>query len=291
MLTNDAEIARRLDAIENLGAVDVVGFDKTGTLTQNRMSVASIMIGRSRFSPQRRTKWPLELVLVCALCNDVDRANGGGWQGSSTEIALLELIEKAVDVDALHRRYRRLAVKQRSEHHPYMVALHAPARGRYLVTVKGRPPEVLERCTTWFDGRHVVALTAETRRHLLAQNAALAERGMRVLALAIKRQSAPVLGETRALTWVGLVGLSDSLRPGIAESVARFVAAGIRPVMLTGDQLGTARAVARDAGFDDAERIADAASLPEDARQLGDVVERSTVFARTSPATPPTMAP
>lgn len=276
--------ARRLDAIENLGAVDVVGFDKTGTLTQNRMSVASVVIGHSRVKPHAEAKWPADFVLVCALCNDVERANGSGWQGSSTEIALLELIEPGVDVDALRARHPRLAIKQRSEHHPYMVTLHAAGRGQHLVTVKGRPQEVLERCTHWFDGRRVVPLTAAARRRLLKDNDALAVRGERVLALAIKRQSARSLGETGALTWLGLVGLSDPLRPGIAESIARFRAAGIRPLMLTGDQIGTARAVARDAGFDGAERVADAGTLPEDAHQLGDVVERSIAFARSSPA-------
>ncbi len=276
--------ARRLDAIESLGAVDVVGFDKTGTLTQNRMSVASVLIGRKRFVPNGRTKWPADLALVCALCNDVERGNGSGWQGSSTEIALLKLVAAAVDVDGLRARHPRLAIKQRSEHHPYMVTLHAAERGQYLVTVKGRPPEVLERCTTWFDGRRVAPLTAAMRRDLMAENAALAALGQRVLALAIKRQSGRRLGQTGGLTWLGLVGLSDPLRPGIAESIARFVAAGIRPVMLTGDQIGTARAVARDAGFDGAGRIADAGSLPEDAPRLGDVVERANAFARCTPA-------
>ncbi len=276
--------ARSLDAIENLGAVDTVGFDKTGTLTQNRMSVASVLIGRRRISPHEQTKWPADLALVCALCSDVERVDGKGWRGSPTEIALLDLIEPGVDVDALRRRHRRVAIKQRSEHHPYMVTLHAAAHGRYVVTVKGRPQEVLERCTSWFDGRRVTPLTAAVRRQLLAENDALAALGQRVLALAIKRQSGRSLGQTGELTWLGLVGLSDPLRPGIAESIARFRAAGIRPVMLTGDQLGTARAVARAAGFDGAERVADAGSLPEDARQLGDVVERSTAFARSSPA-------
>jgi Ca2+-transporting ATPase len=276
--------ARSLDAIENLGAVDVVGFDKTGTLTQNRMSVASVVIGRSRVARHAKTKWPADLVLVCALCNDVERANGSGWQGSSTEIALLELIEPGVDVDALRRRHRRLAIKQRSEHHPYMVTLHSAAHGQCLVTVKGRPQEVLERCTTWFDGRRVAPLTAATRRHLLAENDALAALGQRVLALAIKRHTKRTLGETGALTWLGLVGLADPLRPGIAKSIARFRAAGIRPVMLTGDQIGTARAVARAAGLDGAAQVVDAGALPEDAQQLGEVVDRAAAFARSSPA-------
>ncbi|HQR54439.1 MAG TPA: cation-transporting P-type ATPase [Burkholderiaceae bacterium] len=284
--------ARRLDAIENLGAVDVVGFDKTGTLTQNRMSVASAVLGTCRFDFSENRDDQLELpdewMRVCALCNDVEEANGGGWQGSSTEIALIEMAAAhGADVPALRARHPRLEIKQRSEHHPYMVTLHAATRttgGESIVAMKGRPTEVLERCRTWFDGRRVVALTAPQRKRLLKENDALAALGQRVLALAIKRQKGRRLGTTGEMIWLGLVGLSDPLRPGIAKSIARFRAAGIRTVMLTGDQLGTAQAVAREIGLNGEQHVADAGALPEDSRQLVDAVEHSTGFARSSPA-------
>ncbi len=280
--------ARRLDAIENLGAVDVVGFDKTGTLTQNRMSVAVVSVGgrRTPVDGGTRPAVPDDLGLVAALCNDLERGGDGLWQGSSTEIALVEFAQGCgTPVDRLRSAHPRLAIKQRSEHHPYMVTLHRSGRGQHVIAVKGRPQEVLQRCTQWFDGRAVAKLTAPARRALLRENDALAAQGHRLLALAIRRQAQARLGETGGLTWLGLIGLSDPLRPGIAESIARFRAAGIRPVMLTGDQMGTARAVADAIGLDrQAGAVADAGALPEDAAQLGDVVSRASVFARSSPA-------
>jgi Ca2+-transporting ATPase len=281
--------ARRLDAIENLGAVDVVGFDKTGTLTQNRMSVASFVLGTRRFAfsepRDNDPELPADWMRVCALCNDVEQTKDNGWQGSATEIALIELVTAhGADVAGLRARHRRLDIKQRSEHHPYMVTLHGATRGESIVAMKGRPAEVLERCSHWFDGRRVGPLTAPQRKRLLGENETLAALGQRVLALAIKRQKGRKLGATGGLTWLGLVGLSDPLRPGIAESIARFRAAGIRTVMLTGDQLGTAQAVAREIGLNGEQHVADAGALPEDARQLGEAVERSTGFARSSPA-------
>jgi Ca2+-transporting ATPase len=286
--------ARRLDAIENLGAIDIVAFDKTGTLTQNRMSVASIALGGRtlRLDGRQPPVLPPDWLKVCALCNDLSREGedgapvpGGAWQGSSTEIALIELAAaRGADVDALRERHPRLDIKQRSEHHPYMVTLHPEARGRMLVAVKGRPQDVLERCRSWFNGRAVVPLTAAQRRRLLADNDALAARGERVLALAVARQAARRLGTTDGLTWLGLAGLSDPVRPGIAESIARFKAAGIRPIMITGDQQGTAEAVAREVGLDGAGAVVDAATLPEDAAQLRSVVEHASGFARSSPA-------
>jgi len=277
--------ARSLDAIENLGAIDVVGFDKTGTLTQNRMSVAGLLLGTERVAPDSASlRLPADWVVVCALCNELEAVGAGAeWDGSSTEIALAQFVDgRGASVRALRRRYPRLAIKQRSEHHPYMVTLHADGAGA-LVALKGRPQEVLERCGRWFDGRRVVSLTAAQRRRLLVENERMAAAGQRVLALAIKRQSARVLGATAGMTWLGLVGLSDPVRPGVAESIARFKAAGIRPVMITGDQLGTAQAVARQIGLDGPEPVADAAALPEDAGRLRDVVEHSSGFARSSP--------
>jgi Ca2+-transporting ATPase len=276
--------ARSLDAIENLGAIDIVGFDKTGTLTQNRMAVAGLLLGSERIDPASPgARLPADWLLVTALCNELEPAAAGGWGGSSTEIALVDDAEKrGAAVATLRHRHPRLAIKQRSEHHPYMVTLHADGAGA-LVAMKGRPQEVLERCDRWFDGHRVVALTAAQRRRLLAANDRMAAEGQRVLALAIKRQAARVLGKTGSMTWLGLVGLSDPVRPGVAASIARFKAAGIRPVMLTGDQMGTAEAVARQIGLDGGGRVADAAALPEDARQLRDVVEQSTGFARSSP--------
>ena len=278
--------ARKLDAVENLGAVDVVCFDKTGTLTENRMRVESLVVGQTQraVAEAGRVPLPADWLLVAALNNELEPRDGGGLAGSATEMALVEFArEQGADVEAMRRRHPRLAVKHRSEHHPYMVTLHGPVRGGLLLTVKGRPQEVLARCSRWHDGRRVVALTPARRRQLLEHNDELAVAGHRVLAFAVRRQAGRQLGKTRELTWLGLVGLADPVRAGIAESIARFRAAGIRPVMLTGDQLGTAQAVARRIGLDGEQAIADAGALPEDPGQLGDAVDRAAGFARTSP--------
>jgi Ca2+-transporting ATPase len=277
--------ARKLDAVENLGAVDVVCFDKTGTLTENRMRVGSLVIGEKTVQAAAApASLPEDWLLVAALNNELEPGENGALAGSATELALVEFAQaQGADVAALRRRHSLLTVKHRSEHHPYMVTLHGPANRGLLLTVKGRPQEVLSRCTRWHDGRRVVELTAARRRRLLELNDELAAAGHRVLAFAVRRQNGRQLGKTRGLTWLGLVGLADPVRAGIAESIARFKAAGIRPVMLTGDQLGTAQAVADQIGLDGQHGIADAGLLPEDAAPLGDAVDRASGFARTSP--------
>jgi len=291
--------ARRLGAIESLGAVDTVCFDKTGTLTLNRMSVVAVSVGLDVVdigdAAAAASGLPAEALSVAVLCHTLERgadasgdarAAGGsnGWQGSSTEIALLEYaVERGADVDRLKRRHPALSVRHRSEHHPYMVTLHADGSG-VLVAVKGRPDAVLDRCVDWHDGRRVVPLNGAARKRLLALNDLLAERGQRVLALAYCRQASRRYGDTGGLTWLGLAGMADPLRPGLPEMMARFEAAGIRPMMITGDQLGTASAVARAAGMDGARSMLDAATLPEDAARLESLTDGIHGFARTSPA-------
>ena len=287
--------ARRLDAVENLGAVDTVCFDKTGTLTQNRMSVASLTLGVELMllegespAPQLPEAW----LRVAALCNSLEPAesdagadSGVRWQGSSTELALLDFAAaQGLDVETLRRRHPPIAVRHRSEHHPYMVTLHDSAASGLLVAVKGRPDAVLERCESWFDGQRTRPLDPATRRRLHALNAAMAERGHRVLALAVRQHPDHAYGETAGLSWLGMAGLADPLRPGLVEMIQRFKAAGIRPLMITGDQPGTAQAVATAIGLDGAHAVVDAAALPESAEAIADVVERAAGFARTSPA-------
>jgi Ca2+-transporting ATPase len=111
----------------------------------------------------------------------------------------------------------------------------------------------------------------------------MADLGQRVLALACARQRTRTLGETAGLTWLGLVGLADPIRPRMDATIERFRAAGVRPVMITGDQPGTARAVAARIGVGGADALVDAARLPETAAGLRDVIESAAVFARSTP--------
>jgi Ca2+-transporting ATPase len=226
---------------------------------------------------------PEEWHLVSILCSEVER-NGDSWEGSSTETALIELAEACgYNMETGRREYPRLAIKHRSEHHPYMVTQHTSGSGTFIA-VKGRPDEVLARCTWWHAGGEPKKLTPRLRKAMLAPNNALAHAGHRVLGLAYRRQTDHAQGETGGLTWIGLAALADALRPNLPAMMRRFRAAGIRPIMITGDQVGTAQAVASAIELDGAGSVVDAASLPESAEQLAEVVEQAAGFARTSPA-------
>jgi Ca2+-transporting ATPase len=249
-------VIRKLAAAETLGAVSAVCADKTGTLTLNRMRVEELFLpGEGRVEVrwegdrltlvnesggQPRGRQVRDLSRVAALNADVEIGEDGAVKrGSGTERALLEFAMAAgFGARAERRRARRVREERRSAEHPFMVTVHDdPELGR-IELVKGAPEQVIE--LSCLDDAGVAGATAE--------NQAMASRGLRVLACAWRRQA---ISGGRAV-FLGLVGLRDPPRPGVADAVLTLRHAGIRVYMLTGDQERTAQAVAATIGIDPA---------------------------------------
>jgi Ca2+-transporting ATPase len=289
-------LARRLDAIENLGAVDVLCVDKTGTLTENRLRVVAvdtpdgaIDLSSGGCSPAAYERFTdRRLWTVLALCNESEYVDGE-LCGSSTEIALLQAAETPLgSIDALRGAMPRHKVRYRSEARPYMVTVHRYGdRKGYFRAVKGRPKQVLERCSFARRKGRRVRLTREMRDRILARNDEMMADALRVLGVACRHQREGRIGATEELEWLGLVGMSDPLRPKVAELLPALRRAGIRTIMLTGDQRGTAAAIGRQLGLGDDGRVRvlgadELEHLGED--ELAEQAEDTQVFARVSPA-------
>jgi Ca2+-transporting ATPase len=168
-----------------------------------------------------------------------------------------------------------------------MATVHDAGGERRLAMVKGAPEQVLAHSATCFDGAGARPLGPAERRAVLEANAAMANQGMRVLGLGFKDVGDAWDGGYDGLTWVGLVGLADPIREGVREAIAACRRAGIRPVMITGDQSLTALAIAREAGLvqDGAQSVLDATQLDGlDDAELRRRARTTTVFARVSPA-------
>ncbi|MGD9387089.1 MAG: HAD-IC family P-type ATPase [Gammaproteobacteria bacterium] len=283
---------RQMNAVETLGAIQVLCLDKTGTLTQNRMRVAAVSAGGAAAGPMLgRPVGELpagalkRLLETVALCSEAESADGAGWTGSPTEVAMMELAEaEGADPRRLRASRPRRSLNHRSDEQRYMIAVHGRGRGRAYM--KGSPPEVLALCTHELrDGRRL-KLGARRREAIRAENDDWAGQALRVLGVA--DGPAPVDGRApEGLTWLGLVGLEDPLRPGTERLVRELQDAGIRPVMITGDQAATAEAVARRLGLarDRPLRVLEAARIAEMDPQALEGLARSTdVFARVTPA-------
>jgi Ca2+-transporting ATPase len=256
-------LVRRLEAIEALGAVELVCFDKTGTLTLNRMNVTRLRWngqearldgegyrGRDGHAVAAASDPDLaRLIEVCVLCNDAQPVMANG---SATETALLEMAARlGSDIAATRDRRPRLSVVERAAGRRYMATIHAASEGETVVAVKGDPLAVLALCRYRSEAGAVGELDAAARVAIEADNLAMAATRLRVLGIAFRRLSpyADPGSPVAALVWLGLVGMADPLRCGAAELVRALRQAGIATVMLTGDQRATAVAIATELGL------------------------------------------
>ncbi len=297
-------LVRQLAAVETLGSVQVLCLDKTGTLTQNRMGVVEARTGEDtvriedgRFLVDGEAIEPggqpvlRRLMEVAALCNDVEITHdddGPGFDGSPTEGALVELaLAAGIDVKALRADSPRCDVQHRSQERKYMVTVHDTGRGRRLVAVKGSPEQVLEACSQRLEADGARHLEDDHREAIKVANDTMARSALRVLGVACGERDDDGSLNDHDLTWLGLVGMMDPLRPGMEKLLAQFHDAGIETVMITGDQTSTAYAIARqlDIGGGRSMEILDSARLDRmDPELLAGVVGDVQVFARVSPS-------
>ncbi|HET8774833.1 MAG TPA: HAD-IC family P-type ATPase [Thermoanaerobaculia bacterium] len=252
-------VVRRLSAVETLGSTTVICSDKTGTLTLNRMTVTRIAAADDALPA---------LLEAIVLCNDATLTTG-----DPTEIALIEAAAgRGVDVARIRANHPRLAEYPFDAATRRMITVHRTLHG-YRWALKGAPSVVLAVCE----------LSDAVRASIAAANAGMASSGLRVLAVAEKDTAAMAGDADHGFRFLGLVGMLDPPRPHVQEAVAVARAAGIRLIMLTGDQEDTARSIARELHLTDAEpRVAHARVLREAGAAL-DVVATTDVFARVSP--------
>ena len=289
-------LVRRLNAVETLGSTTVICVDKTGTVTENRMTVGRWHVaGRDHTQVDAAAEAPDpalgSALTIAVLCNDatmtIEADGTPQTTGSPTEAALLVAARAwGVDATAWREKHPLLTTSPRADGRNWMGSMHAGPRSR-LVMVKGAPEEVLRNSTRWLRSRGEAELDRAARRQILSANDRMAGEGMRVLGLACKMVASDAEASWDALTWIGLVGLIDPIRPGVREAIAVCREAGIRPVMITGDQGLTALAVGRELGLlrDGRVRVLEAGELARlDANALRGVVREVDVFARVAPA-------
>jgi len=284
-------LIRRLPAVETLGSVTVICSDKTGTLTENSMRATDVFLAAGRttlasLDPTREAD--AALLTAMALCNDVAPGPDGTPIGDPTEVALWQAARAAgFDKAELSASTPRVAELPFDSDRKCMSTFHGDPAGVVAYT-KGAPEEVLARCTGIATMDGVASLD---RPALLAAAQAMADDGLRVLAVAhrhwdnLPATDMPGHAE-RDLILLGLVGMIDPPRPEAREAVATCKAAGITPVMITGDHPATAYAIARQLGIAGAEdRVLTGRDLAElsDA-QLRDHVDEVRVYARVDPA-------
>jgi P-type Ca2+ transporter type 2C len=300
-------LVRRLPAVEALGSATIICTDKTGTLTAGEQTVTELRVAGHEvrftgtgYAPEGSAivdgqpfdagvhAAVAQALRIGALANDANlHQDDGAWTaiGDPTDAALLVAAHKAgFERDALRAQWPLEGEIPFSSERQLMATFHR-RDGALTALVKGAPGRVLTLCTRVLDGGEERALDDEGRAALLAENAGLARRGLRVLALAIgtvERADERALDD---LVFVGFVGMIDPPSPGVKETVAGFRAAGIRTVMLTGDQRLTAEAIARELGVLAADdRVVEGRELESAAAaELPALISNAGAFSRVSP--------
>jgi Ca2+-transporting ATPase len=283
-------LIRQLSAVETLGALQVICFDKTGTITFNKMKAVSISNGPNDYSDPAEM---LTLMKVGVLCSDAAIRDSEGTyvvDGSPTETALVQLAaEHGLNVKALRRSHPLVRTEYRAERKHFMATTHQSVEpGKQFIAVKGNPTEVLSLCGCRMENGGCRPLSEADRAAIFAENDQMGAAGLRVLGMACAERSATeVVPHDDGLCWLGLVGLADPIRPHMRELIASFHEAGLRTVMITGDQPATAWAVANELGLNgaDALDVVDAEALARmQPEELREIARRTPVFARVSPS-------
>ncbi len=290
-------IIRNLPSVETLGSTTVICSDKTGTLTQNRMTVTHIYTdGRTADISSKGSLDEKEsfLTRIAVLANDSKISEEDGkikTIGDPTETSLVDMgLKFGIDKEELEQSCPRVAEIPFDSERKLMSTVHKTEDGRFLIAVKGGMDELVSCCDRIWMGDEPVGMSEEYRSNLDSANEKMAGQALRVLAMGYKEVDSlpeeiqPSTIET-GLIYVGMVGMIDPPREEVRLAVAECKAAGIKPVMITGDHLVTAGAIARTLGIMEDGDIAmsgkDVSEMSD--KELYDIAGKTSVFARVAP--------
>ena len=278
-MAKEHAIIRKLQAVEGLGSVSVICSDKTGTLTQNKMTVRQLYVaGRVIPADQADFNDPVQepLLRAALLCSDAT-VNEKGEIGDPTETALVRLGEDfGFDELNVRNRWPRLSELPFDSDRKLMSTVHQFSGGYMLVT-KGAVDVMLDR----------TVLGPGEREEIERVNQEFSNQGLRVLAFACRRLEGTQvsLDDEDTMLFLGLIAMMDPPRPESKQAVAQCIAAGIRPIMITGDHVVTASAIAREIGIltPGTKAVEGAVIEKMSQEELQDFVPQVSVYARVSP--------
>ena len=273
-------IIRKMTAVETLGCTQIICSDKTGTLTQNKMTVVKHELACAE------EKFLAGMALCCDAKWDEEK---GEAVGEPTECALVNDAAKA-GMQGLDVEHPRVGEAPFDSGRKMMSVVVEEADGTFEQYTKGGPDVVLSRCTHVYDNGEIVPMTDERREQILAANKSMADQALRVLALSSRTYTekpsdfSPEALE-HDLVFCGLSGMIDPVRPEVTAAIAEAKEAGIRAVMITGDHIDTAVAIAKDLGIvTDASQAITGAELDKISdEEFKTRVTEISVYARVQP--------
>ena len=274
-------IIRKLTAVETLGCTQIICSDKTGTLTQNKMTVVEHVADDEKL-----------LETAMALCSDaeLDRDSGEAV-GEPTECALVnDAAKNGLPKPELEKEYERVGEAPFDSMRKMMSTVHRTPDNKIIQFTKGAPDEILKRCAYALRDGEKVPMTDQVREEILKNNKAMADRALRVLCASLRewddvpQNTEPEYLE-KDLTYVGLSGMIDPVRPEVKAAIEECREAGIRPIMITGDHKDTAVAIGMELGIisEPSQAITGAQLDDISDEEFKDRITEFSVYARVQP--------
>lgn len=286
-MANKNSIIRKLPAVETLGSSGVICSDKTGTLTQNKMKVVKTV---TEVQDVENKKFLLELGTMCTDAHIVTENGIKETQGEATEIAIVKsALEENINKDDLYKKMPRLKDIPFDSNRKMMSTIHKTNEG-YRVITKGAPDVIIGKCNKIKCGNYIKNIEQNILKEIEQENYNMAENALRVIAVAYKDidkipNEINCTNVENDLIFVGLIGMIDPPRDGVKEAVETCRKAGIKTVMITGDHIVTAKAIAKELGI---LRINDLAVTGKELDKISEIeleknIMKYSVFARVSP--------
>ncbi|MBO5359687.1 MAG: calcium-translocating P-type ATPase, PMCA-type [Clostridia bacterium] len=272
-------IIRKMTAVETLGCTQIICSDKTGTLTQNVMTVVD------HFAQDEP-----KLATAMALCTNAEVEEDGKGTGEPDEVALINYAKSIGLMKAdLVAAFPRVGEVPFDSGRKMMSTVHKDGDS-FVQYTKGAPDEILKKCShAWVDGK-VVEMNDEIRAKIAEENTRMGNKALRVFAVAYKTyNAAPETYESAALEYdmifIGLTGMIDPVRPEVKDAIVECSNAGITPIMITGDHINTAKAIARELGIlnDDSQAMMGVDIDKYSDEEFEKIVENVRVYARVQP--------
>ena len=279
-------IIRKLPAVETLGSSSVICSDKTGTLTQNKMNVVECVNYGGNMNSIEDKKFLLRLGTMCTDCT----IDNDSVLGEATEIAIVnEALEFGENKNNLYKEFERISEIPFDSTRKMMTTIHK-YNGKFRVITKGAPDVLISNCKKYYINGIEQNISASVISRINNYNLKMAEKALRVIAVAYKDievipQNVDSINIEKDLVFVGLIGMIDPPREGVKESIETCKNAGIKTVMITGDHLETAKAIATELGILTKNKLAitgkDLDKIPQ--KELENNIMDYSVFARVTP--------
>ena len=290
-MAKQKSIVRKLPAVETLGSSNVICSDKTGTLTQNKMTVVKVFENNNNFEKEFSTcKNILMLASLCTNCDVTFKGDSFSIEGEPTEKAIVEAaIKQRKNKDDLYNnKMSRINEVPFDSKRKLMTTIHK-FNNEYKIITKGAPDVLLKKCNKILIDGQIRFLDKTEKNRIIAQNNNMADEALRVIGVAFNDINAlpNIIDENieNNLVFVGLIGMIDPPRKGVKNAVATCRRAGIKTVMITGDHINTAKAIAKDIGIlKMGDKIATGEELEKmSQKELEEDIMSYSVFARVSP--------